>query len=96
MDEKGQITATTASGKGGNINLNLKSDLILRNNSLIDSEALGTGNGGNIAINSPVIAGFENSDIIANAIQGNGGNIDTFENTPLRTKQVADCSGASS
>jgi large exoprotein involved in heme utilization and adhesion len=33
------------------------------------------GNGGNITINAPVIAGFENSDIIANAVQGNGGNI---------------------
>ena len=76
LDGEGKITATTASGEGGNINLNLKSDLILRNNSLIDTEALGTGNGGNITINSPVIAGFENSDIIANAIQGNGGNID--------------------
>ena len=76
LNGEGKITATTASGEGGNINLNLKSDLILRNNSLIDTEALGTGNGGNITINSPVIAGFENSDIIANAIQGNGGNID--------------------
>ena len=66
----------TASGEGGNINLNLQSDLILRNNSLIDTEALDTGNGGNITINSPVITGFENSDIIANAVRGNGGNID--------------------
>ena len=36
---------------------------------------MGTGNGGNITINSPVIAGFENSDIIANAVEGMGGNI---------------------
>ena len=76
LNNQGQITATTASGEGGNINLNLQSDLILRNNSLIDTEAFGTGNGGNITINSPVIAGFENSDIIANAQEGNGGNID--------------------
>ncbi|MCJ8281943.1 MAG: filamentous hemagglutinin, partial [Rivularia sp. ALOHA_DT_140] len=33
-------------------------------------------NGGNININSAVIAGVENSDIIANASQGNGGNIE--------------------
>ena len=75
LNGEGQITATTASGKGGNINLNLKSDLILRNNSFMNTEALGTGNGGNITINSPIIAGFEDSDIIANAFQGNGGNI---------------------
>ncbi len=75
LDNKGQVIANTASGEGGNINLNLQSDLILRNNSLISTEAQGTGNGGNITINSPIIAGFENSDIIANAVQGNGGNI---------------------
>jgi large exoprotein involved in heme utilization and adhesion len=48
---------------------------VLRQNSLINATAGGTGNGGNITINAPVIAGFENSDIIANAVQGNGGNI---------------------
>ena len=75
LNNQGGITANTASGEGGNINLNLTSDLILLNNSLINTEALGTGNGGNIIINSPVIAGFENSDIIANAVEGMGGDI---------------------
>ncbi|BAY82561.1 filamentous hemagglutinin family outer membrane protein [Calothrix parasitica NIES-267] len=69
------INASTASENGGNINLNLQSDLILRNNSFISTEAKGKGNGGNITVNSPVIAGLENSDIIANAFEGNGGNI---------------------
>ncbi len=73
---RGSITATTASGEGGNINLNLQDLLSIRNNSTISAEAGGTGNGGNIKINSPVIVGVENSDIIANAFQGNGGNID--------------------
>ena len=49
--------------------------MLLRNNSSINTEARSTGNGGNININSPIIAGFENSDIIANAVEGNGGNI---------------------
>ena len=49
--------------------------MLLRNNSSINTEAKSTGNGGNININSPIIAGFENSDIIANAVEGNGGNI---------------------
>ena len=34
------------------------------------------GNGGNIAITAPAIVALENSDIIANAFQGDGGNID--------------------
>ena len=80
LNNQGGITANTASGEGGNISLNLTSDLILRNNSLIDTEAMGTGNGGNITINSPVIAGFENSDIIANAVEGMGGNINITTN----------------
>jgi filamentous hemagglutinin family protein len=75
LNSKGKITASTQSGAGGNIDLQLKDSLILRNQSLISAESLGTGNGGNININSPVIAGLENSDIIANAVQGNGGNI---------------------
>ena len=71
----GSLSASTKLGGGGNIILDLQESLIMRNNSSIDTESLGTGNGGNIKINSPVIAGFEDSDIIANAEQGNGGNI---------------------
>lgn len=73
---QGIIEASTASGEGGNIALNLQDLLSIRNSSKISAEAGGTGNGGNIKINSPVIVGVENSDIIANAFQGNGGNID--------------------
>jgi large exoprotein involved in heme utilization and adhesion len=49
--------------------------LILRRDSNITATADGTGNGGNITINAPIMAGFENSDIIANAVRGRGGNI---------------------
>jgi filamentous hemagglutinin family protein len=76
LARKGGITASTTSGEGGNISLKLQNLLLMRNNSLIDTEATVTGNGGNITINSPIIVGLENSDIIANAVQGNGGNID--------------------
>ncbi len=76
LDEKGSITAATNSGEGGNISINLQNSLIMRRDSLINTESFGTGNGGNLSINSPVIAGFENSDIIANAVEGNGGQID--------------------
>ncbi|AFY58099.1 hypothetical protein Riv7116_5733 [Rivularia sp. PCC 7116] len=75
LNSKGEITASTQSGAGGNIDLQLKDGLILRNQSFISAESGGTGNGGNININSPVIAGLENSDIIANAVEGDGGNI---------------------
>lgn len=72
---QGTIAASAASGKGGNINLNLQKLFLLRNQSQISAQAGGTGNGGNITINSPLITGLENSDIIANAVKGNGGNI---------------------
>jgi filamentous hemagglutinin family protein len=74
LNNQGSLTANAQSGEGGNIVLRGDA-LVLRQNSLINATAGGTGNGGNITINAPVIAGFENSDIIANAVQGNGGNI---------------------
>jgi filamentous hemagglutinin family protein len=72
----GLISATT-SGEGGNINLQVRDILQLRNNSLISAEAGGTGNGGNINIDSKFIVAVpqENSDIVANAFQGEGGKI---------------------
>jgi filamentous hemagglutinin family protein len=74
LNNQGSLTANAQSGEGGNIALRGDA-LVLRQNSWINATAGGTGNGGNITINAPVIAGFENSDIIANAVQGNGGNI---------------------
>ncbi|MCC5668063.1 filamentous hemagglutinin N-terminal domain-containing protein [Nostoc sp. CHAB 5784] len=79
LDNQGKLNAESASGNGGNINLN--SDLLLlRRNSQISTNA-GTeklgGNGGNININSKFIVAVpnENSDISANAFTGTGGNI---------------------
>ncbi|MGD1911253.1 MAG: filamentous hemagglutinin N-terminal domain-containing protein [Rivularia sp. (in: cyanobacteria)] len=77
------IEAQTESGKGGNITLNLKEILLLRNGSQISTTA-GTagagGDGGNIIINAPngfiVAIENENSDITANAFEGKGGNIE--------------------
>ncbi|MGD1911524.1 MAG: filamentous hemagglutinin N-terminal domain-containing protein, partial [Rivularia sp. (in: cyanobacteria)] len=80
LDTKGYIDAFSDSGQGGSIKLNIQDSLLLRNNSSINTEAKSTGSGGNITINSPVIAGFENSDIIANAVEGNGGNINIKTN----------------
>ncbi|MEM1395539.1 MAG: S-layer family protein, partial [Cyanobacteria bacterium P01_H01_bin.150] len=74
LDNQASLEAEITAGNQGNINLN-SNFLQLRRNSRITTDATGTANGGNIDINSPVIAGFENSDIVANAVEGNGGNI---------------------
>ncbi|NET33307.1 MAG: S-layer family protein [Cyanothece sp. SIO1E1] len=74
--DNGQITGATPSGEGGN--LSLRSPLILlRNGSQISATAEGMGNGGNITFQSDFILAIdhENSDIVANAFAGQGGNI---------------------
>ena len=74
------FTNTTGSLPGGDINLTIADVLTLRNNSQITATA-GTpqagGDGGNINIDAPFIIAFpqENSDITANAFEGDGGNI---------------------
>ncbi|MEH1917932.1 two-partner secretion domain-containing protein [Nostoc sp.] len=84
LDNQGKLNAESASGNGGNINVN--SDLLLlRRNSQISTNA-GTeklgGNGGNININSKFIVAVpnENSDISANAFTGIGGRVDITTN----------------
>ncbi|MDF5726761.1 MAG: S-layer family protein [Rhizonema sp. PD38] len=79
LDSSGILNAQSASGNGGNINL--QSDLLLvRRGSLISTTA-GTaqkgGDGGNIAINSKFLIAIpeENSDITANAFTGKGGSV---------------------
>lgn len=73
----GGILATTKSGEGGNITLQSRDILLLRNGSRITTDAQdGSGNGGNIIINTNVLAAAENSDITGNAIRGRGGNIE--------------------
>ncbi|NES24179.1 MAG: filamentous hemagglutinin N-terminal domain-containing protein, partial [Symploca sp. SIO3E6] len=75
LDTEGIISASTESGQGGNITLNVQDLLLLRRGSQITAEAGGTGDGGNITINSAAIALLEGSLINANAFQGTGGNI---------------------
>ncbi|MGB3640271.1 MAG: filamentous hemagglutinin N-terminal domain-containing protein, partial [Rivularia sp. (in: cyanobacteria)] len=80
---QGTLTAETGIGdgsEGANIMLYIQDLLQMRNNSLISAAAFDTANGGNITINNSqgFVIGlpFENSDIIANADKGNGGDID--------------------
>lgn len=74
LHDAGGIQATTKSGEGGNITLQIKDILLMRNGSKITTDATGgNGNGGNITISANLLASAENSDITANAIQGQGG-----------------------
>ncbi len=81
LRDRGSITATTASAKGGDIDLTVNDLMVLRRGSQISTNA-GTaeagGNGGNIRINAPFVVGVlsENSDITANAFTGNGGKVE--------------------
>ncbi|WP_299484868.1 filamentous hemagglutinin N-terminal domain-containing protein [Acaryochloris sp. IP29b_bin.137] len=76
--DNGTISATSTSGQGGNIDLDINNLLLLRNNSSISASAGNQnkgGDGGNITINTDLLVALENSDITANAFTGRGGNI---------------------
>ena len=75
LETRGNITASTVSGNGGDISLKIADLLILRDRGLISAEAQSIGNGGNIFIDANAIAIVTGSSIDANAIEGNGGNI---------------------
>ncbi|MBW4442060.1 MAG: filamentous hemagglutinin N-terminal domain-containing protein [Plectolyngbya sp. WJT66-NPBG17] len=77
LDRGGTLTAATAFGEGGNIDLNVRDFVLLRNGSPITASARGTGNGGNIRINTGSIIAVptEDSDIRANSVNRRGGNI---------------------
>lgn len=71
---------TSAQGRGGNIMLRVQDLLLLSRNSEISTTAGTTGaggDGGNIDIDTQFLFAVpsENSDITANAFEGNGGNI---------------------
>lgn len=76
--ENSFISAVTSGSQGGNVVLTIQDFIILLDNGFISTEA-GTaeagGNGGDITIDGELILAQGNSDIIANAFTGNGGNI---------------------
>jgi large exoprotein involved in heme utilization and adhesion len=80
VDNRGEISTTTRSGQGGNLFLTANNLLLLRHGGQLNATA-GTsespGNGGNIQLNAPFVIAVpvENSDIVANAFKGRGGNI---------------------
>jgi large exoprotein involved in heme utilization and adhesion len=71
---QGNLRAESAAGSKGNIRID-SAVLLMRQGSRITTSATDNANGGNITISSPIMIGLENSDIIANAKQGVGGNI---------------------
>ncbi|MBX2863305.1 MAG: hypothetical protein KTR27_07085, partial [Leptolyngbyaceae cyanobacterium MAG.088] len=80
LENNSILSAESATVNGGNIFLDSDNLLLLRNNSLITATAgtaQGAGNGGNIDISAPYIIAIstENSDIIANAFEGDGGQV---------------------
>ena len=74
LDTQGSLQGEVAAGNQANINLNSQL-LLLRNNSNITTNAGNQANGGNISIAIVNLVALENSDISANAVQGQGGNI---------------------
>jgi filamentous hemagglutinin family protein len=81
---QGRLTAETNAGEGANIKLQDLDLLLLQNQSLISAQAFNNANGGNIDIIAPngfvVAAPNQNNDIVANAFQGQGGQINITSN----------------
>jgi filamentous hemagglutinin family protein len=67
------------SNTGGNINLNIKDRLVMRNDSKVSAQAFGNASGGNIDINAPdgFVVAFPNqdNDILASSVTGQAGKI---------------------
>lgn len=79
LQQQGRIQAFTNSGLGGNLEFRVPGNIIMRLNSEITTEALGTGDGGNIGffVGGSILSPFlsENNDVVASAISGQGGRI---------------------
>ena len=78
LENNAAISASTVFGRGGEVTLQIADNLLLRNNSLISARAFQEADGGNLSIDTDLIFASpnQNNDIIANAEQGTGGNID--------------------
>jgi large exoprotein involved in heme utilization and adhesion len=74
LDNQASLRSDVRLGNEGNIRITADA-VIMRRGSQISTNAGTNSNGGNIVINAPIIAGFENSDIVANAVRGRGGTI---------------------
>jgi large exoprotein involved in heme utilization and adhesion len=77
--DQGRLTAETQAGSGANINLQDVDLLLMRDQSLISAQAFNDANGGEVTIGAEngfiVAVPGEDTDIIANASEGRGGDI---------------------
>lgn len=85
LDEQGNITTFSASGQGGDIDLDVADELTLRRGAQIEATAAGSSpesDGGNISATADLILAIpeEDSDIEAAALAGEGGNIEITAN----------------
>ncbi|MBD2463031.1 filamentous hemagglutinin N-terminal domain-containing protein [Oscillatoria sp. FACHB-1407] len=74
---RGILEAVAVSGENANIQLQVADTLFMQRGSRISAEARNDGSGGNLAINARFVIALpdQNSDIIANAFNGPGGQI---------------------
>ena len=82
--DSGSISAFTASGEGGNIDVTADS-ILLTDDSNINASSAGNRSGGNIFISSDVIALADDSRIRADASNGPGGRVVIEADTLLRS-----------
>jgi filamentous hemagglutinin family protein len=82
LNQQSNLEAEVAGGDRGNITLAAHA-LLLRNRSTITTNATGRASGGNIQFNGTFLIGLNNSDIVARAQAGTGGNIDITANSVL-------------
>jgi filamentous hemagglutinin family protein len=79
LSDQGTILASTQSGVGGDINLQVAEDITLQGNSFISAQASGDADGGNLTIDARfIVASFSNgngNDLVATADRGTGGQI---------------------
>ncbi|WP_190509527.1 two-partner secretion domain-containing protein [Oscillatoria sp. FACHB-1407] len=75
LENRSSLRASTGIGTGGNVELLVLNALTLRQRSLISARAQADANGGNVTIRAGFVAAVpnENSDIIASAVDGEGG-----------------------
>ena len=95
--DNGEILTQAREAGGGNINVTVGKNIFFRNNSNIKTTlSTTTGSGGDINLSANAIVALEDSDILAFATEGSGGNITfntrVFLSNPLYrlTSQTAD------
>jgi filamentous hemagglutinin family protein len=74
LDQNAILEADVGSGTQGNLQINAQV-VTLNRGSRLSTSSNSISNGGNIDLRSTFLVGLNNSDIIANAIQGRGGQI---------------------